>query len=175
MRFAWLVVVALAASGGTPSAGNADPTDCSKWALDGYRVGMRGDELLAVRSVTLHVERQAQAIEPGKLYGVLVLDASNRLEKWDVLYDPTHGDALRAEMKSSFGEPISDVSGDLWNDGSSTARQRRSIWRSTTCDAAIILYDDTFLHGSASRSVHATLIRASSLPPGLVEMKTLFH
>ena len=77
--------------------GATGATDCSSWALDGYHLGMLGTELLAVRSVTLHVEGQAQAIESGR------------------------------------GPDVH------------------------------------------SRSVHATLTRASSLKPGLVEMKTLFH
>ena len=153
----------------------ADVPDCSAWALDGYHVGMLGTELLAVRSVTLHVEGQAQVDEPGKLHGVLVLDALNRLEKWDVRYNTSTGGALRAELRARFGEPASDVSGSPTGDNSDPSRQRRTIWLSRTCDAAIILNEVTSGSGTDDRSISATLTRASSLRPGLVEMKTLFH
>jgi len=160
---------------GLTAAAAAAAADCSQWTLDGYRLGMRGDELLAVRSVTLHVEGQAQVIEPGKLQGVLVLDALNRLEKWDVRYDAANGEGLRAEMKSRFGEPISDVSGNISADESDPVRQRRTIWRSNACDALIIIYENTSASGTAVHAVNAILARPAILTPGLVEMKTLFH
>jgi len=149
--------------------------DCSSWTLDGYRVGMKGDELLAVRSVTLHVEGQAQAVEPGKFHGVLVLDAMNRLEKWDVVYDKPDGVGVRAAMKARFGEPAADVAGNVPGDAPDSVRQRRTIWRSAACDAAIIVYENTSVHGTPGHTVSATLARASILLPDLVEMKTLFR
>ena len=178
MRSLLLVELALALFGLTGAAAQepkAAAPDCSQWTLDGYRLGMPGDEILAVRSVTLHVEGQAQAIEPGKFRGVLVLDALNRLEKWDVRYDAANGAGLRAEMRERFGEPISDVSGDLLRDESDTVLQRRTIWRSTACDAVIIVYENTSERGSPGHTVAATFARTSMLPPGLAEMKTLFH
>ena len=178
MRSLLVVALALTFLGLTGAAArepNAAAPDCSKWALDGYRLGMRGAELLAVRSVTLHVEGQAQVTETGKLHGVLVLDALNLLEKWDVRYDAGNGERLRAEMRERFGEPISDFSGDLPGDESDTVRQRRTIWQSTDCDAVIIVYENTSVHGSQGPTVSAELARTSMLPPGLAEMKTLFH
>jgi hypothetical protein len=161
--------------------GNDDPVakpiapDCAAWTLDGYHLGMLGTELLAVRSVTLHVEGQAQVIQPGKFRGALVLDALNRLKTWDAVYETPNGDGLRAELRERFGEPVSDVSGSATGDESTDLRQRRAIWLDRTCDAAIILYEDTSGRDGAQCTIHATLTRASSLRPGLVEMKTLFH
>ena len=171
VRTTLIVGITIAAFGLTAAAA---PPDCSEWTLDGYRLGMRGDEVLAVRSVTLHVEGQAQASEPGKLDGVLVLDVLNRLEKWDVAYHTTNGDALRAEMLGRYGKPGSDVSGKLIEDESNTVRQRRTIWRSVTCDAAIIVYENTSVRGAPMHTVHAVLARASSFKPELFEMKSLF-
>jgi hypothetical protein len=136
---------------------------------------MRGDELLAVRSVTLHVEGQAQAIEPGKLHGVLVLDRLDRLNRWEVNYDKADGEGLRAEMRRQFGAPTSDVTGNIPGDEPDSVRQRRTIWWSTSCDAAIIVYENTSLRGTPLHSVNAILARTSMLPKGLAEMKTLFH
>lgn len=170
-RAAWLVVLALMVLGPAEAAA----PDCSHWTLDGYRLGMRGDELLAVRSVTLHVEGQAQAIEPGKFHGVLVLDAADRLDKWEVVYDRAEGEALRAEMRKRLGSPISDVTGTVPGDEPDSVRQRRTLWWSTSCDAAVIVYENTSLRGSPLHSVTATLARTSMLPPGLPQMKSLFH
>ena len=178
MRSRLLVALALAFFGLTGAAvrgPRAAAPDCSKWTLDGYRLGMRGDELLAVRSVTLHLEGQAQVAEPGKFHGVLVLDALNRLVKWDVRYDAANGESVRAELRKRLGSPISDVTGTVPGDELDSVRQRRTIWWSTTCDAAIIVYENTSLRGSPGHSVTATLARASMLPPGLPQMKTLFH
>jgi hypothetical protein len=163
--------IALAACG---LATAAAPPDCSEWSLDGYRLGMRGDEVLAVRSVTLHVEGQAQASVPGQFDGVLVLDALNRLQKWDVLYHTSSDEALRAEFQERFGKPVADVTGNVTEDESVTVRQRRTIWTSATCDAAIILYENTSVRGVSVHSVKAVLARASSFKPELFEMKTLF-
>ena len=149
--------------------------DCSSWTLDGYRLGMRGDEVLTVHSVTLHVEGQAQAIESGKFSGVLVLDPLDRLEKWEVVYDSGDGEGLRAELRRRFGAPTSDVTGNVPGDEPDNVRQRRTIWWSTGCDAALIVYENTSLRGTPVHSVHATLARTSMLPKGLAEMKTLFH
>ena len=173
--FAGLAFTAFGLTGAAAQAPDAAALDCSRWTLDGYHLGMRGDELLTVRSVTLHVEGQAQVIEAGRFHGVLVLDALNRLVKWDAIYDNPNGEGLRAEMKSRFGEPTADVSGNIIDDDSDTVRQRRTIWRSTTCDAAIITYDNTSVRGTPRHTVLATLVRASMLPTGLAEMKTLFH
>ena len=153
--------------------GNAIAPDCSNWTLDGYRLGMPGSELLAVRSVTLHLEGQAQVAEPGKLHGVLVLDALNRLEKWDVRYDSVDAEGLRASMQERYGPPTSDISGNLAGDISGGVRQRRTIWWSKACDAMIIIYDNTSVRGTPVRSVSAVLARASILNPGLAEMKSL--
>lgn len=171
VRVTLFIGIAIAAFGLSDAAA---PPDCSAWTLDGYRLGMRGDEVLAVRSVTLHMEGQAQAIVPGKFQGVLVLDALNRLEKWDVAYRATNADALRADLQGRYGKPVADVSGDLNADASTTVRQRRTIWRSVTCDVAIILYENVSVRGLPINSVHATLARASGLPAGFIEMKTLF-
>jgi hypothetical protein len=168
-----LLFISLAFAAG--SLAHAATPDCSSWMLDGYQLGMRGDELLAVRSVTLHMEGQAQVTEPGKLEGVLVLDRLNRLQKWDVRYEATNGEALRAEMRERHGEPISDVTGSIDDDQSSAVRERRTIWQSKECDAVIIMYENSSVHGAPARTFSATLARASVLPPGLAEMKTLFH
>ena len=162
---------------GTPAAdspGAAIGPDCSIWTLDGYRLGMGGAEILAVRSITIHVWGQAQAIETGKLRGVLVLDASNHLDKWDVAYDREDAEALRATLRERLGEPAGDVSGTIIDDGPDSVRQRRTIWRSAVCDAAIIVYENTSVRGAAGSSVHATLARASMLAPGFAEAKSLF-
>jgi hypothetical protein len=176
MRFGLLTGLALAmiASTRVVSAEDAASSGCSSWSLDGYRLGMGGEEILAVRSVTIHVWGQAQVIEPGTLHGALVLDASNHLEKWEAAYDRKEGDQLRAELTARFGEPSSDVSGNVIDDTTDTVRQRRAIWRSTSCDAAIIVYENTSVRGARGHTVHATLVRASALPQGLIEMKTLF-
>jgi hypothetical protein len=173
-RLAGLVFAILGLTGATAQAPAAVSPDCSTFTLDGYRLGMRGDEILAVRSVTLHVERQAQAIVPGKFRGVLVLDATDRLEKWDVRYEAADAKGVRAEMRARLGEPTSDVSGKLSGEDSDAARQRRTIWWSTSCDAAIIVYDNTGVEDAAGHAVSATLVRASKLPPGLAGMKTLY-
>jgi len=169
MRSSLFLGLALAAFGSAIAA----PPDCSSWTLDGYRLGMPGDELLAVRSVTMHVENQAQANEPGRFQGVLVLDVLNRLQKWDVRYDAAEGDELRADLEARIGEPASDVSGYRSGDETDTARQRRTIWWSTACDAAIIVYDNDSARGAPGRRVSATLARTSAFPPGLVQMKSL--
>jgi hypothetical protein len=165
-----LLILAFAAFGLTDAA----TPDCSNWMLDGYQLGMPGDELLAVRSVTLHVNGQAQVVEAGRLQGVLVLDALNRLEKWDVRYETGDGERLRGEMRERHGEPISDVTGNI-DDERGGIRQRRTIWRSRACDVAIIVYENTSVRDARAHTVSATLTRASNLPPGLAEMKTLFH
>jgi hypothetical protein len=183
----WLIAPALTLLGwiGTPAeepraatpgvpAGAAIGPNCSIWTLDGYRIGMGGTEILAVRSITIHVWGQAQAIEPGKLRGVLVLDASNHLEKWDVAYDKEDGEKLRAEMRERLGEPASDVSGTIIDDGPDSVRQRRTIWQSPACDAAIIVYENTSVRGTPGHSVNATLARASMFRPGFAEAKSLF-
>lgn len=136
---------------------------------------MRGDEVLAVRSVTLHVEGQAQASEPGRFQGVLVLDGMNLLNKWEVVYQAPYGDDLRAELLKRYGQSTSDVSGTIQEDSSGTVRQRRTIWWSTVCDAALILYENTSVRGTPVHTVNATLARTSVLPPGLASMKTLFR
>lgn len=148
-------------------------TDCSAWMLDGYRLGMRGDEILAVRSVTLHVAGQAQAGERGKFQGVLVLDALNRLEKWDVKYRTRSGDALRAQLRERFGEPISDVVGNILENGTDTIRQRRTCWQSVSCDVAIVVSDNVSVRGGEGHSISACLARASSFPKGLLESRSL--
>ena len=168
LKFSVAVVtaaVALVAAAYMPAG--AAPVDCSAWTLDGYRIGMTGEEMLAVRSVTLHVEGQAQVVVPGSFRGVLVLDKQSRLREWDVVYDARGADALRTEMLERLGAPVSDVSGDIVE-----ARQRRMIWRSTACDAAILVYDTTSTDGSV-HTVRATLARASALPHRIFEMKTL--
>jgi hypothetical protein len=149
--------------------------DCSTWTLDGYRLGMGGDEILAVRSVTLHMEGQAQAIEPGRFHGVLVLDAMNRLTKWDVTYHATDGTALRAELQEQFGVPTLDVSGNILDNESETVRQRRTVWWSRACDAAILVYQNTSVRGKPVNSVSATLVRASSFKQGIAALKTFAH
>ena len=156
-------------------AEDGTPTNCSNWTLDGYRLGMRGDELLSLRAVTLYAEGQAQAIEPGRFRGVLVLDGLNNLKKWDVIYQTKDGSVLRSEFSARFGKPISDVAGNISDNSPDAGRQRRTIWRNKICDVAIILYENTEGGGTTGSTVSATLIRASSLLPGLVEMKTLFH
>jgi hypothetical protein len=153
--------------------GSALADDCSSWTLDGYHLGMAGAELLAVRSVTLHVEGQAQVIEPGKFSGALVLDALNNLETWDVRYDAPYADGLSAALRARFGEPAADVSGTLPG-FPANIRQRRTIWLSKACDTAIIVYENYSVRGAPDRSVHASLTRASKLLPGLVDMKTLY-
>jgi len=119
----------------------AGPDECSGWTLDGYRLGMRVDELPAVRSVTLHVDGQAQSIEPGRFHGVLVLDVLKSLKKWDVVYETNDGTALRAEMRRRFGDPASDVSGNLAENDPGAGGQRRTVWWSQACDVAIIVYE----------------------------------
>jgi hypothetical protein len=136
---------------------------------------MRGEEILAVRSVTLHVQHQAQAIQPGRFQGVLVLDLLNRLQKWEVRYDAAEGERLRAELEARLGEPTSDVSGELPGDETKPVRQRRTIWWSTPCDAAIVVYENEAVGATPGRTISATLARTSMLPPGLAQMKTLFH
>ncbi|HZN53846.1 MAG TPA: hypothetical protein VFB67_00865 [Candidatus Polarisedimenticolaceae bacterium] len=148
------------------AASAAGAGDCGSWTLDGYRLGMRGDELLAVRSVTLHVEGQAQASEPGKLHGVLVLDAMNRLVKWDVVYEAKDAEPLRAEMRARFGAPAADATGAVFDDGHDVLRQRQTLWRSPACDAAIVVYENIDSGGGAGHAVHATLGRASAVKVG---------
>jgi hypothetical protein len=103
-----------------------------------------------------------------------VLDTLNRLEKWDVRYDTADGEGLRAEICEWLGEPISDVTGMIDNE-SGAIRQRRTLWQSKDCDAAIIVYETTSVRGAPAHTVSATLARASILPPNLAEMKTLYH
>ena len=171
MRRLLLFVLMVAAFTGH---GSARAADCSQWTLDGYRLRMSGAEVLAVRSVTIHLEGQAEVDQPGKFHGAVVLDALNRLETWNVRYEHADPDGLRAEFKARFGEPVSDLSGDVFEDGPDTLHERRTIWRSTTCDAAIIVYDRS-TRNETHHSVSVTLQRASQLRPGLTEMKTLFH
>ena len=147
--------------------------DCSAWTLDGYAIGMTGEAVLAVRSVTLHVKGQAQVVQPGKLHGVLVIDDAGLLEKWDVGYDDVDAEPLRAQLTARLGAPASDVTGTLIEDESLTVRQRRTIWRDAACDAAILVHENTASGGRSGGSVRATLARASSLPEGLVEAKTI--
>jgi len=175
LRLAGLALTLFGFTGAAAQGPKAAAPDCSNWTLDGYRLGMRGDELLAVRSVTLHVEGQAQAVELGKFHGVLVLDAADHLDKWEVVYDSAEGEELRAEMRKRLGSPTSDVTGTVPGDEPDSVRQRRTLWWSTTCDAAVIVYENTSLRGSPLHSVTATLSRISMLPPGLPQMKTLFH
>ncbi len=104
-----------------------------------------------------------------------MLDSLDRLEKGDVIHDKTDGEGLRTEMRERYGKPISDIFGNVLDDESDTVRQRRTIWRSTTCDAAIIVYENTSVRGTPGHTVRATLARASRLKQGLTEMKTLFH
>ena len=158
-----------------PASGEGKPSavDCASWTLDGYRLGMRGDELLAIRSLTLHVEGQAQVIEPGRFRGVLVLNSLNSLEKWDVIYQTQDGTALRAQIRERFGEPASDVSGNISDEDASAGRQHRTIWWSQTCDVALIVYEDNVAGEAAGHTVHAALTRASRLPRGLIQWKTL--
>lgn len=153
--------------------GAPESTACSKWTLDGYVLGMRGDALLAVRSVTLHVKGQAQVVQPGKLHGVLVLDDAARLEKWDVYYEADDAGRLRAELTSRLGSPVADVAGTLLETETASIRQRRTIWREAACDAAILVYEDTASGDKTGKSVRATLVRASILPEGLFEAKSI--
>jgi hypothetical protein len=148
---------------------------CSGWMLDGYRIGMGRDEILAVRTATVLVAGQAQVIEPGRLSGVLVFDAANRLAKWDVLYLARSGESLRSEMRQRYGDPTSDIAADVLADETDTVRQRRTIWSSAECDVAIIVYENTGTRGTSGRTVNATLARASMLRPGFAEMKSLFR
>jgi len=173
--FLFVTAAAQAAGGETApeDARRSATIACSEWTLDGYRLGMSGQELLAIRSVTLHVEGQAQVIEPGRFQGALVLDTLNRLQKWDVRYSAAAGDGLRAEMQKRFGRPSSDVSGSPT--GSPEDSQRRTIWWSSACDTAIIVYEHSAEPGTRGGSVSASLTRASILTPGILEMKTLFH
>jgi len=175
MRSIWLFGLAAALSIRPGAAAALSPNECSGWTLDGYHLGMRGDELLAVRSLTLHVEGQAQAVEPGRFHGVIVLDALNRLKKWDVAYETHDGTALRADLQGRFGEPSADISGNLAENDPGAGRQRRTIWWNQACDVAIIVYEHGNAGDTGGRTVSATLTRASSLPHGLVQMKTLFH
>ena len=159
-----LLAIAGLACAGIGIAGAADAPDCSQWTLDGYHVGMEGRDVLAVRSVTLHVDGQAQAVQPGKFHGVLVLDRLDRLETWDVAYDDADAGGLRDAMQGRLGKPTSDVTGNIIDDATDTVRQRRTIWWSSACDAAIIVYEDTSLRGTPGHTIHATLARASTLP-----------
>lgn len=147
--------------------------DCSAWTLDGYALGMTGDAVLAVRSVTLHVKGQAQVVQPGKLHGVIVIDDAGRLEKWDVGYDDLAAEPLRTQLTARLGAPASDVTGTLMEEESLTVRQRRTIWRDAACDAAILVYENTAAGGRNGGSVRATLTRASSLPKGLIESTSI--
>jgi hypothetical protein len=149
--------------------------DCTTWTLDGYRIGMGRDEILAVRSITLHMEGQAQVVEPGRFSGVLVLEPTIGLAKWDVHYQATGGDALRAELRERYGDPMSEVTGNLPGDPSEPMRQRRTIWYSPACDAAIVVYETSSASGRSAHSVRATLIRASELPRGFLQSKTLLN
>lgn len=159
------------ALGGLDTAG---APDCSAWTLDGYAIGMTGEAVLAVRSVTLHVKGQAQVVLPGKLHGVIVIDDAGLLEKWDVGYDDVDAEPLRGQLTARLGAPASDVSGNLMEAESVTVRQRRTIWRDAGCDAAILVHENTASGGRGGGSVRAMLTRASSLPKGLVELKTLY-
>jgi hypothetical protein len=163
-----LLVGALAVAAARPAT-----TDCTAWTLDGYRIGMGPDEIVAVRSITLHIEGQAQVVEPGTLSGVLVLEPTIGLSKWDVRYETTDGDALRAELSERFGQPTSDISGTLPGDASSSLQERRTIWWNAPCDVAIIVYENSSVGGTPVHSVHATLARASTLGRRFLESKTL--
>ncbi len=179
-RIALLLLPAATITGvvAAPAAEPAVPPisiDCPAWTLDGYRLGMTPADVLAVRSVTLHVRGQAQAVEPGRFRGVLVFDDGNALEKWDVAYENAKGDDLRAEMRRRYGEPVSDVSGSAAGDDASGLRQRRTLWLSKSCDAAILVYETSGTEGKSGATVMATLARASTLRHGLEEMKSLFR
>ncbi len=179
-RIALLLLPAATITGvvAAPAAEPAVPPisiDCPAWTLDGYRLGMTPADVLAVRSVTLHVRGQAQAVEPGRFRGVLVFDDGHALEKWDVAYENTKGDDLRAEMRRRYGEPVSDVSGSVAEDDEGGLRQRRTLWLNKSCDAAIVVYEYSRSGNPPGASVNAMLIRASGLEPGLIEMKSLFH
>jgi hypothetical protein len=165
---ALLLVGALAVAAASPAT-----IDCTAWTLDGYRIGMGRDEILAVRSITLHTEGQAQVVEPGRFSGVLVLDSAFGLAKWDVHYKTTDGNALRAELRERYGDPASEVTGDLPGDPSEPMRQRRTIWWNSACDVAIIVYENSSVRGTPMHSVQATLVRASRLSKGFLQSKTL--
>jgi hypothetical protein len=69
---------------------------------------------------------------------------------------------------------VSRVGGDHSDGDPGAGRQHRTIWWSPSCDAALIVYENSTGSGSAERMVSATLVRASSLPRGLIQSKTLF-
>lgn len=149
--------------------------DCSSWTLDGYRLGMADAEILAIRPATIQVPGQGQVIVKGELSGVVVVDPAAGLVKWDVAYENLTGSALRAAMRKLHGEPVSDIIGDLSLPENPTMHQRRTTWKSDACDAAIIVYESKTADGGSSRTGSATLLRASDLPKGFTEMKTLTH
>lgn len=174
LRLFVLLAGAAIMTSGLPAKEPAATVDCSTWTLDGYRPGMRGPEILAVRPATQHLQEQAQVVVPGQFSGVIVVDSVNRLQKWDVKYEATDADAIRADMQKRFGAPTSDVTGNIIDDATDTVRQRRTIWWSTACDAAVIVYEDTALRGAEGHTVKATLARASTLTPGIATWTTLF-
>jgi hypothetical protein len=85
------------------------------------------------------------------------------------------GAALRAELRERFGEPASDVSGNIAEEDASAGRQHRTIWWSRSCDVALVVYEDSRGGEAAGHTVHASLVRAGSLPPGLIQWKTLYR
>ena len=136
---------------------------CRAWELDGYRIGMSRDEILDVRSVTIHKEGQAEVVQRGHFSGVLVLDPTIGLEKWQVHYEHREAEELRAELTSRLGKPVSDETKTMFEDPTNAMRQRRTIWRSDACNAAIAV-DETINTGdTASRSVVVTLAVSSRL------------
>lgn len=139
----------------------SDKIDCTKWTLDGYRLGMSQNEILAVRSATIQVEGQAQVVEPGKFSGVLVVEPIG-LAKWEVVYTAKTADALRAELHDRFGDPFSDGDGPMPGDDKTGQRRRTTVWRDGICDVAVVVTETASADGSA-HSVQAILARASSL------------
>ena len=135
----------------------SDMVDCTKWTLDGYRLGMSRNEILAVRSVTVHVEGQAQVVVPGTLSGVLVLGPTG-LAKWDVKYETKTGDALRAELTQRFAGPYLDTNDPNPGDEAASLRRRTTAWRDGTCDVELVVSETGAADGS-THSVQATLSR----------------
>jgi len=170
------VVVGSAQDAGIVSPTNSAPIaevgDCSVWALDGYRVGMTLRDILAVRPAVSYVDRQYQAIVRGKLHGVLLLGWSGDLEKWDVVYDDVTGDTLRAALEKRFGSPTSETVTHSSSDRATDIVERKVMWTSIACDAAIIVDEQAGqVQGVPTRRVGAILVRATSLEDGL-KLKT---
>lgn len=148
-------------------------SNCSSWMLEGFNLGMQRDALLAVRPVTFAVTDEGRAFETFKFKGSLWLDGKNRLQEWYVIYDAADGDGVRAAMKTKFGEPIADVSGNIIEDEKDVLFEKRTIWWSTQCDAAMVIYEDTPLKGTLGHHVSVRLARPSRLPAGIDKWKTL--